>query len=833
MWRRTDPMGLWNHNPVGLTFLSGADRTTSLRWGAEPRDTHRQTFVHPEGSSSFPSSKGAEEQTGPWRREAMYVAVRAENGTFELRLKDGSRLGVDGSTFGRVMAELNKFRDMVNHNKSGTVVLLADRSGVGGAAGDFQRALANQGWQQLVVAPTADVHLRTDWPGRGGQIVVDRGGSWRAFPEAEVFRNLEIEAETRSGTSTTFRSSEVRITSINGPDGKPQAVTFQIGTDQRFGLRSLSREHEGTTGLMPKGVSSFAEIDRAVRNGRAEVQLAPWPERSAYVNMHGSPETVTVELIDGRTVRVRGEEFAGLLFDLRAFRDLMSAREHEALTLLSCSVAANRSTGGFAHDFQQAIAGLGYRGPVVAPTTTLITHTHRPDVWGTQVVDAGRWEHYSSRGAGVLGLLADEARWAPFEPREVRSTPIMHGDRQVGVSFRRDGAGETGPVPDGAQAKQFSQRTFHVSAESGADGRIVVYTGDGRPVHIDGPAFARVVTESETFRGVGRIPSGEPLALVVSTPLDGPTQGRAFHNALRLEFHVENPVHEPRGAAGLRDGAVWTQDGWTVYDHYDNLTVRVIPGGADTALRGVDLSGEVRRFEAGEVQVQRMWRKTNPLGLFSDPVGLTFLTGPARDISLAWGAEPRSTHLQTLVHPRPSLSEREPHEAIPALHSGHLDIAVVQDWADDVLTVPDGLSRRHLLDDRFDVALPADHPLAGRIGVAAGVAVTELAGDDWISWGAGQICHDGLTRTLSQHGARPRIRHTASEHSTQLALVAAGLGVAVIPRLGRPPVPPSVRFLPIDPAPSRRVFALCRTSAAARPAIVAVLDALQKHCFDG
>jgi len=171
-----------------------------------------------------------------------------------------------------------------------------------------------------------------------------------------------------------------------------------------------------------------------------------------------------------------------------------------------------------------------------------------------------------------------------------------------------------------------------------------------------------------------------------------------------------------------------------------------------------------------------------------------------------------------------SLSEQEPHEAIPALRRGLLDVAVVQDWADDVLTVPDGLSRLHLLDDPFDVALPVDHPLAGRDRVT----ITELASDDWISWSTGQICHDWLTRTLAAHGAQPRILHTASEHSTQLALVAAGLGAAVIPRLGREPAPPSVRFVPIDPLPTRRIFALWRTSATARPAIGATLDTLQR-----
>lgn len=176
-----------------------------------------------------------------------------------------------------------------------------------------------------------------------------------------------------------------------------------------------------------------------------------------------------------------------------------------------------------------------------------------------------------------------------------------------------------------------------------------------------------------------------------------------------------------------------------------------------------------------------------------------------------------------------SLAEREPHEAVPALSHGHFDVAIVQDWADDILSVPAGLSRRDLLHDPFDVALPAGHPLAGRDSIA----VTELAGDDWISWSTGQICHDWLARTLRASGAEPRIRHTASEHSTQLALVAAGLGAAVIPRLGREPAPPSVRFVPIDPPPVRRVFAIWRESAAARPAIGAILDTLQRHCATG
>jgi DNA-binding transcriptional LysR family regulator len=173
-----------------------------------------------------------------------------------------------------------------------------------------------------------------------------------------------------------------------------------------------------------------------------------------------------------------------------------------------------------------------------------------------------------------------------------------------------------------------------------------------------------------------------------------------------------------------------------------------------------------------------------------------------------------------------SLSEQEPHQAIPALSRGDLDIAVVQEWPDAPLAIPGGLARGDLLEDAFDVALPAGHPLAGRDRVA----MKDLADEEWISWSTGQICHDWLVHTLRAAGAQPRVSHTASEHSTQLALVAAGLGAAVIPRLGREPAPASVRLVPIGPCPVRRIYALWRASTARRPAIRVTLDALKRSC---
>lgn len=174
------------------------------------------------------------------------------------------------------------------------------------------------------------------------------------------------------------------------------------------------------------------------------------------------------------------------------------------------------------------------------------------------------------------------------------------------------------------------------------------------------------------------------------------------------------------------------------------------------------------------------------------------------------------------------LTELEPTDALPLLLRGDVDVAVVQDWAESPLTLPEGLSTRHLLDDTLDAALPTSHPLAD----TESVGLADLASSDWVTWTSGQICNDWIEQSLRSEGVRPELVHTASEHSTQLALVAAGVGVAIIPRLGRDALPADVRIVPTNPPLTRRVFAAWRTTSTRRPAIGAVLDALTEAASD-
>ncbi len=191
----------------------------------------------------------------------------------------------------------------------------------------------------------------------------------------------------------------------------------------------------------------------------------------------------------------------------------------------------------------------------------------------------------------------------------------------------------------------------------------------------------------------------------------------------------------------------------------------------------------------------------------------------ARGLFPAALAELREVHPQL----RARLTEMDPDSAVPRVVRGDIDLAVVLDWYNKPLPMPEGLAKAPLLDDPADVAMPVGHPLADRDEVD----LEEFADDEWISWPSGEFCHDWLMLTLRGKGIEPRISHMAEEHPTQLALVAAGLGVGVAPRLGRGPVPEGVRVVPVRHTMCRHVYAVWRADADRRPSIRAAVDALR------
>lgn len=191
----------------------------------------------------------------------------------------------------------------------------------------------------------------------------------------------------------------------------------------------------------------------------------------------------------------------------------------------------------------------------------------------------------------------------------------------------------------------------------------------------------------------------------------------------------------------------------------------------------------------------------------------------------ARGLAPQALRALRTRYPQLAITfhEQEPHESIPRLVRRDVDLIIVNDWHNAPLALPDGLTKAPLFDDVADVALPPGH----RLSKAKSVTLRELAGEPWITWQPGSICHDWLLHTLRKEGHEPKIAHTAAEYATQLALVAAGLGAAVLPRLGRDRLPKGVTVVPAEPSLRRHVYAAWRTHATRRNVIRAAVEAFQ------
>jgi DNA-binding transcriptional LysR family regulator len=180
-----------------------------------------------------------------------------------------------------------------------------------------------------------------------------------------------------------------------------------------------------------------------------------------------------------------------------------------------------------------------------------------------------------------------------------------------------------------------------------------------------------------------------------------------------------------------------------------------------------------------------------------------------------------------LAAARPGLAGRcrdlAPELAFAGIEQGEIDVGVVFHRSGDDGAVPAGLRRVPLLRDPFLVALPAAHPLAGR----PAVDLAELAGDGWIE-GTSPASGRLIRRACLAAGFAPRIVAQADHAPIIHGLVAAGVGVTLVTRLGAPVAPPGVALLPAAGAPpARDVAAVLRAADAAAPAVAALVERLQ------
>ncbi|MEU6425510.1 LysR substrate-binding domain-containing protein [Microbispora sp. NPDC046973] len=117
----------------------------------------------------------------------------------------------------------------------------------------------------------------------------------------------------------------------------------------------------------------------------------------------------------------------------------------------------------------------------------------------------------------------------------------------------------------------------------------------------------------------------------------------------------------------------------------------------------------------------------------------------------------------------------------------------------------EGLESTRLFDEAVGVAIPLDHPLAGRTSVS----IEELAGQPFVTARTGHWLRRLLDRLFAARGLTPKIVCESDEHSAIAELISAGLGIGLVPafaRRGDPRAP--LAWIAVDSPDCRRTVAL-------------------------
>lgn len=121
------------------------------------------------------------------------------------------------------------------------------------------------------------------------------------------------------------------------------------------------------------------------------------------------------------------------------------------------------------------------------------------------------------------------------------------------------------------------------------------------------------------------------------------------------------------------------------------------------------------------------------------------------------------------------LSWADPADQIRDLRAGRIDIGLIRTDGRDI----DGL-RQHIVEVQpFMIALPEGHPLASR----AVVSVSDLADEELILLPRPRNPHyvDAIIEACRRSGFSPKVSYQPEDDQVLLGLVAAGLGVGIIP----------------------------------------------------
>ena len=182
----------------------------------------------------------------------------------------------------------------------------------------------------------------------------------------------------------------------------------------------------------------------------------------------------------------------------------------------------------------------------------------------------------------------------------------------------------------------------------------------------------------------------------------------------------------------------------------------------------------------------------------------------------------------TEAYPQVELDLREAlsRDLVDQLAAGDLDLAVIGAASEhpDVVLEP-------LMTDPLFVALPSDHPLAAK----RDLTMADLRDETWIE-GRDKTSAQPLLAAAEAAGFEPRIRFESTQWLGKQGLVAAGVGITLIPQLALATVRDDVELRTLGGIPDREIFLATTCCGYRAPAVTPMREILkqvaEEHCFE-
>jgi DNA-binding transcriptional LysR family regulator len=170
-----------------------------------------------------------------------------------------------------------------------------------------------------------------------------------------------------------------------------------------------------------------------------------------------------------------------------------------------------------------------------------------------------------------------------------------------------------------------------------------------------------------------------------------------------------------------------------------------------------------------------------------------------------------------------TLAEGEPEQIAPRLRAGEIDLALLFEFGSS--TGADELARVELLEDPLYLALPREHALAAK----RRLRLEDLRGEAWVQTSSSSPCARHVVRSCHAAGFEPNVAFESDDYQTVQGLVAAGVGVALIPELAlNPVVREDITIRSLSPRPPvRQVVAATPAGSRLLPAAPAMLSELE------